>query len=84
MTGEYSKTNAKGKDNESSSTAEFTIPSKKKVCITYIYRILPRYDEQELEITNNGKKFKGFKLIESGSTGSFAMKLREVELDVDC
>ncbi|XP_065055021.1 uncharacterized protein LOC135683638 [Rhopilema esculentum] len=84
VTGEYSKTTAKGKDNESSSSTAFTIPSKKKVCITYIYRILPRYDEQELEITNNGKKFKGFKLIESGSTGSFAMKLREVELDVDC
>eukprot|EP00795_Rhopilema_esculentum_P016059 gene16059-7406_t len=84
VTGEYSKTNTKGKDNESSSTVEFTIPKEKKVCVTYIYRILPRYDEQELEITNNGKKFKGFKLIESGSTGSFAMKLREVELSVEC
>ena len=84
ITGETSTSTTMSKESESSNEINFIVAPHMKDCIVYMYRVAAKYDEQELEITNKGKKFKGFRLIQTSNSNSFEYSRKEVPLDKSC
>eukprot|EP00795_Rhopilema_esculentum_P016061 gene16061-7409_t len=83
-TGESSVSTTMSKETETRKEIQLIVRPMKKNCITYTYKTVSKYDEQQQEITNKGKKFKGFRLIPSTNSISFEFSRKEVALDEPC
>ncbi len=81
---ERSTTEQKTTTKDEKNQVVITVKANSITCVEYAFRMRTRYDEEELEITYNGKKFTGYRLKQDVEQGNVLISPKDIGITEKC